>query len=76
MVMKELPLYPYLRNIVSYFYSIHGHGASVMRSRKDYEYYVQWMRQFGFEFPATSQVLKFPDDFSDEDLMMFKLRWL
>jgi hypothetical protein len=66
--MKTLPNIPYLRNIVSEYH----------RQNNSYTYdidYIEWLKQFGFKVPIKNNTLEFPDDFSDEDMLMFMLRW-
>jgi hypothetical protein len=67
---KTLPQYPYLQNIVAAYRSEYGHNPVAN------DHYRTWLRQFGFTVPVPSfDQLEFPDDFSDEQLMLFILRW-
>lgn len=66
---KTLPQYPYLQNIVAEYHRQTG------TLEFDMDVYTEWLMKFGFKVPADFHVLEFPDDFSDEDLMMFILRW-
>jgi hypothetical protein len=34
-----------------------------------------WLRQFGFKVPVRGDYLEFPDDFSEQQLLLFVLRW-
>lgn len=66
--MKTLPTRPYLQNIVSNFHAQGGHSIGTT-------YYREWLSQFGFTVPISGDYLEFPDDFSDQELFMFILRW-
>jgi hypothetical protein len=70
--MKQLPKLPYLQNIVSAW---HRQNNEVVVRRLGTEQYREYLRQFGFEVPIDGDYLVFPDDFSDEELLLFKLRW-
>ena len=66
-VMKTLPNHPYLQNIVQE-YRDQGHtgiGTPLW----------DWLRQFGFKVPVRYDCLEFPDDFPDQEFVMFILRW-
>lgn len=65
--MKRLPKLPYLQNIVCEYHEQHGifFGAE----------YANWLKQFRFKVPVKGDYLEFPDDFSDEDLLLFALTW-
>lgn len=66
--MKTLPKLPYIRNIVTYYHTSTGKWLI------DAEY-PNWLRQFGFTVPIRGDYLEFPDNFSDEDFLMFMLKW-
>ena len=67
--MKTVPQIPYLQNIVR-------HWNSTDNRRVGGDEYIKYLKQFGFKVPvdAMNDYLEFPDDFSDEDLMLFVLR--
>lgn len=67
--MKTLPKLPYLQNIVQEY---RKQSAAANFDQKDY---IQWLQQFGFAVPVREDRLEFPDEFSDEQLMMFILRF-
>lgn len=68
--MKTVPQLPYLQNIVRHWNST---GNRLAYSDE----YIKYLKQFGFKVPVDimNDYLEFPDDFSDEDLMLFVLRW-
>jgi len=68
--MKTLPQYPYLQNIVAEY-----HRQTGPRPTIDINHYVNWLKQFGFLVPMDFDNLVFPDDFPDQDLLLFVLRW-
>ncbi len=70
--MKTLPQYPYLQNIVAEYRRQHGMGPTHLW---DSNHYIKWLSQFGFRVPMDFHKLVFPDDFSDQDLLLFVLRW-
>ncbi len=70
--MKTLPQYPYLQNIVAEY---RRQFVDRTDGKQYWEGYQEWLSQFGFKVPANFNVLEFPDDFSDEKLTMFILRW-
>jgi hypothetical protein len=70
--MKTLPQHPYLQNIVAEYRRQRGLTPKSVWDPKDY---VSWLGQFGFLVPMDFDKLVFPDDFSDQDLMLFVLRW-
>lgn len=67
--MKTLPQYPYLQNIVAEYRR--QRGTTVF----DNDDYCKWLKQFGFRVPLDFHKIEFPDDFSDQDLLLFVLRW-
>ena len=67
--MKTLPQHPYLQNIVAEYHR--QRGTTVF----DYNDYRKWLKQFGFRVPMDFHKIEFPDDFSDQDLLLFVLRW-
>ena len=74
--MKTIPNRPYLQNIVAEYHR--QRGTPNVFDDKDYfkfEDYIKWLKQFGFLVPMDFDNLVFPDDFSDQDLMLFILRW-
>jgi hypothetical protein len=66
--MKYLPSRPYLKNIVREY---HAQGHKSMGTPE----YRNWLRQFGFRVPVRDDHLEFPDDFSEQQLLLFVLRW-
>lgn len=66
--MKRLPKLPYIQNIVQYYHT----STRKWVCGDEYRY---WLRQFGFAVPIRGDYLEFPDDFSDEQLTMFILKW-
>ena len=68
--MKTLPRHPYLRNIVSY--CCETQDLNVRPGRPAYG---DWLRQFGFKVPVEGDLLEFPADFDEKELMVFILRW-
>ena len=66
--MKTLPKLPYIQNIVDYYHTSTGRWAF----SDEYRY---WLRQFGFKVPIQGDYLEFPDDFPDEKITLFILRW-
>lgn len=68
--MKTLPINPYLQNIARHYKDLHGPFS------RSYKQYRPWLAQFGFVVPVKDKdQLEFPDDFSEQDLIMFILRW-
>ena len=70
--MKILPQHPYLQNIVAEYHRQRGFTSQTQWDSKDY---VKWLDQFGFLVPMDFDKLVFPDDFPDQDLLLFMLRW-
>lgn len=70
--MKTLPHEPYLKNIVAEYRRQYGIPDYKLIASDQYR---EWLRQFGFKVPADFHILEFPDDFPDEELTMFVLRW-
>lgn len=66
--MKTVLKFPYLQNIVAE-YRRQGHEGWHSG------HYREWLRQFGFAVPIRGDYLEFPDDFSDEELCLFILKW-
>lgn len=66
--MKKLPILPYIRNIVNYYHTSTGKWSA----GDEYRF---WLRQFGFKVPIVGDYLEFPDDFPDEKITLFVLRW-
>ena len=66
--MKSLPSRPYLKNIVREYRS-QGHKGMGTPQYRD------WLRQFGFKVPVRDDYLEFPDEFSEQQLLLFVLRW-
>lgn len=66
--MKKLPKLPYIQNIVNHYHTSTG-TWSISKEYRD------WLKQFGFAVPIRGDYLEFPDDFSDNDLLLFVLRW-
>lgn len=69
MEMKRLPLSPYLNNIVQYYRENHGSIYD------EHSSYVAWLKTFGFKVPVDKDHFEFPEDYSDEQLACFILRW-
>lgn len=71
--MKILPKLPYIQNIVTHYHKETGRWAFPDWAFSDeYKY---WLRQFGFAVPIRGDYLEFPDEFPDEKLTLFILRW-
>jgi hypothetical protein len=68
MEMKTLLTRPYLQNIVAEYHRQKGS----LDYKNDYP---AWLCQFGFQVPIMNDHLEFPDDFPDDELVMFVLRW-
>lgn len=66
--MKTVPKIPFLQNIVEEY---QHQGCEDWYSG----HYREWLRQFGFAVPIRGDYLEFPDDFPDEELCLFILRW-
>ena len=66
--MRTLPRHPYLQNIVKEYYA-QGHTGFGTPHYRD------WLKQFGFKVPVPVDDLEFPDDFPDQEFVMFILRW-
>jgi hypothetical protein len=66
--MKTLPNLPYLQNILREYHAQGHKGMGIT-------HYRDWLRQFGFTVPVLRGQLEFPDDFPDQELVMFILRW-
>ena len=66
--MKSLPRLPYLKNIVQEYYA-QGHKSMGTSEYRD------WLKQFGFRVPVRDDYLEFPDSFSEQQLLLFVLRW-
>jgi hypothetical protein len=67
--MKTLPQRPYLQNIVR-AYSQQGHRGVGTK------HYRTWLAQHGFRVPVQyNDKLEFPDEFSEQDLTLFILKW-
>lgn len=67
--MKRLPVLPYLNNMVEYYRKNYG---SIYNH---HDAYVEWLKTFGFKVPIDKNNIEFPDDYSDEQLIAFILRW-
>lgn len=67
--MKTLPKLPYIQNILNYYHTSTG---ILMIGTDEYR---SWLRQFGFAVPIRGDYLEFPDDFPDDKLTLFILRW-
>jgi len=70
--MKRLPKLPYIQNIVEHYREVTGsdHFKAYADGR-----YQRWLATLGFSVPIYGDYLEFPDDFPDEELTMFILRW-
>lgn len=79
--MKKLPILPYIQNIVAHYHNLRGgpHPERGIRICEMYgiseDVYPNWLRQFGFTVPIDGDYLEFPDDFPDEKITLFVLRW-
>lgn len=74
--MKTIPNRPYLQNIVAEYHR--QHSTPNIFDDNDYfkfDDYIKWVSQFGFLVPMDFDTLVFPDDFSDQDLLLFMLKW-
>lgn len=65
--MKTLPMLPYLQNITKHYHEMKG-------DLKYHDDYPEWLNQFGFKVPVDTRGLEFPD-ISDQELLIFILRW-
>jgi hypothetical protein len=66
--MKRLPKLPYIQNIVAHYH----------RQTGDWTFgneYPAWLKQFGFSVPIYNDYLEFPDEFTEEELLLFMIRW-
>jgi hypothetical protein len=67
--MKTLPQLPYMQNIVASYYQQGYQGFGT-------DHYRTWLAQHGFQVPVKIVgELEFPDEFSDQDLTLFMLKW-
>jgi hypothetical protein len=67
-----LPSHPYLQNIVKEYHTqCGGYDFTNYAGEK----YRDWLKQFGFKVPVHSFMLEFNEDFTEEDLLAFILRW-
>lgn len=73
--MKTLPKFPYLANIVTYYHNTTGNGKSLSGNAGNFDDYLSWLKQFGFNVPIYGDHLEFPDNFPDEEITLFVLRW-
>lgn len=67
--MKKLPRTPYLQNIVKEWHNIKPIDPYL---GDDYR---NWLKTHGFTVPIQNECLEFPDDFSDDNLLVFILKW-
>lgn len=74
--MKTIPQRPYLQNIVAEYHRQRG-TPNVFNDDDYFKFndYVKWLKQFGFLVPMDFDNLVFPDDFPDDELLLFVLRW-
>lgn len=71
--MKTLPKMPYLGSMSAYYRQ--HYGTFYWDGYREYwDGYREWLSSHGFKVPVHD-VLEFPDDFSDQDLLLFQLRW-
>jgi hypothetical protein len=69
--MKTIPTDPYINNIAEEYYRVTGN-----KPWEDSKNFREWAKQFRFKIPLENwDVFQFPDDFSDEELILFILRW-
>lgn len=67
--MKTIYKFPYIKNLVGEYRSKHGPWWQNLSGYRD------WLKQFGFQVPIRGNYLEFPDDFPDELIAAFVLRW-
>ena len=72
--MKTLPKLPYIQNIVSEWHR-HNGGKTFFTGQQMGDEYREFLKTFGFKVPVTGDYLEFPDDFPDEKITLFVLRW-
>lgn len=70
--MKLLPKLPYLQNIVQEYHRQHQPLDGLWGFDSSYR---EWLRQFGFAVPVMGDWLEFPDDFREEKLLLFTIRF-
>lgn len=70
--MKKIPKLPYLQNIVSHYHQMVGSDNFQHYAGENYR---QWLLTLGFAVPIDGDYLEFHDDFSDQELTLFILRW-
>lgn len=73
--MKTLPARPYLTNIASHYLQEKDMDGPWQGVGLVYEEYIPWLKQFGFKVPVEDDILEFPDNIDDKELIMFVLRW-
>lgn len=67
--MKTLPRIPYLQNIVSEWHRM-------IDAELEYsDEYIEWLSSHGFKVPIINNYLEFPDDFTEQQMIVFMLRW-
>jgi hypothetical protein len=74
--MKTIPQHPYLQNIVAEYHRQHG-TPNIFDDNDHLRFndYIKWLKQFGFRVPMDFHKIEFPDDFPDDELLLFILRW-
>lgn len=71
--MKLIYKKPIIYNLVHEYRNIYGPIFSNKNS--GIIKYHEWLKQFGFSVPVRGDYLEFPDDFSDQQITAFILRW-
>lgn len=71
--MKQITKLPYINNLMRH-YRFH-HGRIFSQNSETIYKYRDWLKQFGFQVPIKGDYLEFPDDYPDEKITMFILRW-
>lgn len=72
--MKRISKHPYIQNIVRAWHSMHPDDLNSIKSYMDGSYR-KWLSTHGFKTPVTGDYLEFSDNFSDEELLHFIIKW-
>lgn len=67
--MKTLPKHPFIQNLAAAY---RAETKETMLLNPEYR---NWLSQFGFAVPVYGDELQFPDDFPDDQLILFMLKW-
>ena len=65
---KTLSASPYLWHMAYAFQDI---GEHFVGSKE----YSEWLSTHGFKVPVEGNILEFPDTFTDQDILVFVLKW-